>query len=344
MLDEIKEYYDYTTGLTVKEYLNPKGFDVGGIYGRLLKNTVTLRHGIERALLIISRRFLFHELNDINQTIHITKDNQNERLKIAMNALKIWCSTEKIDQTDFKDLVGVQGHGRYFDYMLDIEYVFEKFLKDIETNDTNLVSRKVNDAISILEKTKIAIDYWKIDYLPKVLSRSFYSNESNLKLKFSNRIITFDIILAEAMNMGPLKSRFVMVSLDLIPKLKRYLNPKYQNYIFDFVLTAALYVVSSLDNDNEYQLINTANVSNWLDKKNYDRSFDAFSKKLSSTNLFDEEIVFNVAKKIYLDSEIADYFRVVKTITEDEKYFIISDKTSYKELSEKFKEVYNKKP
>lgn len=342
MLNEYQEFLDYTSSLELKVKSEKPNFISGEIYGRLLKDSITLRRGIERALTIISRRYLFHDLDDVNKLTPLNKENRKVRLDLAMGALKTWCSTESIKDTRYNSLVGKYGCGRFYDYMIDVKNAFHNILERINQGEIERTSAKIKDYQITLENTDKAIDFWKVTYLPKVLSKTFYSNESNLKSKYSNRIITFDTILAQAINQGPLKKRSVALSYDFFPFIVEYFNEKYKAYMFDFALTTALYVLDSSNSDNDYQIINTTYMANWLHKKNFDRSFKLFNQKLSDTDLFAEEIVFNVTKKIYIAEEITKFFIIIDEVNPPkEGYFIITDDIPLKVLNGEFKSLYN---
>ena len=342
MLNEYREFLDYTSNLELKIKSEKPNFISGEIYGRLLKDSITLRYGIERAFTIISRRYLFHDIDNIDILSPLNKKNRKERLELAMEAMKTWSSTESIRDIRYNNLVGKYGCGRFYDYMIDIKSAFHNILERINQGEIERTSAKIKDYHTTLKNTEKAIQFWQDTYLPKVLSRTFYSNESELKSKFSNRIITFDTILAEAINQGPLKNRSVALSSEFFPYITKYFDEKYKAYMLDFAMTTALYVLDSLNNDNDYQIINTSYMANWLHKKNFDRSFKLFSLKLSDNDLFAEDIVYNVTKKIYIAEEITKFFHIIDEVNPPiGDYFIITDDIPLKDLKSKFKSLYN---
>lgn len=341
MLNEYREYDDYTSKLGLKVNSDKPNFTDAEIYGRLLKVTLTLYHGIERALVIIARRYLFHDLNDIHTKIPLTKENNDQRIDLAMRAMNLWCSYETLDDQSFKDLIGKYGHGRFYDYMLDAKNAFQNILNRIEKGEIERGKAKIKDYISTKNKLETSLSDWEMKYVPQVLSKTFYSNNSELKAKYSNRIITFDTIIADAIYQGPLQNHSVAISHDFFPYISSCFDEKFKAYMFDFAITTALYVVDKTKNDNEYQIINTSYMANWLHKKNFDRSFKKFNLKLSDRDLFAEDIIFNVTKKVYIDEEITQFFRIIdETNPIKENEFMITDDIELKDLKKAFKVLY----
>ncbi|MBU1142071.1 MAG: hypothetical protein KKH92_00335 [Firmicutes bacterium] len=339
MLNEFKEYYDYTRDLTLSVNSAKPRFKSGEIYGRLLLESITKRSGIDRALTIIARRFLFHELNDIEKLTELDDAVLKKRVSDTEKYLLDWCSDQLIAVETPNELIGKYGNGRFYDYMKDAHTAFSNLIKRIESNEIKSTEAHLKDYKSTVSRIEKSILNWSDGYLPGLTKNRFFSM-TGMKNKYDNKIVTLDIIIANAINEGPLKHRSVLIPFSTFKRLNEIFESPYRSYMTDFLVTTALYVVNKSENDNDYQMINDAYMSNWLRKKNFHRSFRIFHDVLSQKEHFSQEIVFNVTKKIHISDELTEGILLSNSNTTNEDYLLISDNIPLKDLKKQISTIY----
>lgn len=340
MLNEFKEYEDYTSLLVLSVNSEKPRFKSGEIYGRLLLESITKRSGIDRALTIIARRFLYHDRNDISKTIKSSDINLEKTVPYVRECLLAWCSNKSLSSETPKELVGKFGNGRFYDYMKDAHLAFTNLIKRIELGELTATERQFSDYTSSAFRIESAINKWDSDYFPGLIKNEFYSIKG-MKNKFDNKILTLDIIIANALNEGPLRNRSVVVPKTSFKLFYEVFEKPYRAFITDFLFTLSLYLVQKKENENDYQIINDANMSNWLRKKNYSRSFEAFHDKLSQKELFAQEIVFNVTKKIFISEFLTESLIINDNFKLNDDGIVITDDVSQKELKRIISSAYN---
>ncbi|BCR35183.1 hypothetical protein [Mariniplasma anaerobium] len=341
MLNEFKEYDDYTKDLILNVDVKNPEFKSGEIYGRLLLESITKRSGIDRALTIIARRFIFHDEKDIRKLNTLEESELLNRIKLVENYLIAWCSNHKIESDLPKELIGVSGNGRYYDYMQEARDAFNNLIARItnkELEDTKINLKNYMLTAKSIEKS---IVYWNDVYLTGLIKNKFYSIHG-MKNKYDNKIVTLDLIIANAIQDGPLKNHYVYFPISIFNKLIDAFEVTHRKYITDFLLTCAYYLVKKENSENDYLVINDAHMSNWLGKKNYYRSFKLFHNALSQKELFSQEIVFNVAKKISISDELTEGTLVkYDDASANNDYIVISDDLPYALLDTKLSQLYN---
>lgn len=340
MLNEFIEFKDYTLNLNIKTKYTTNDCFNGGIYGRLLKETIVFRRGLERVFTIIVRRYLFHSLDDIYVVSPLTKENRSEQIELAYKAVTTWSSCTAITKPQFPELVDDTGYGKYYRYIRSIHEVFSEIVRRYKNNSLTISERNFDDSVKIVHSLDSAMYTWCNDYVPNILSKRFYSTDSNLKNKFANKIITFDTIIADAIHEGPLRNTTVLVPYTTIQLLATTLKVKYHAWILYFLYVLSFYVAISQTNSSQYQVVNMNDLANWLRKKNIDRSFREFTKLLSTEKWYGEEILSGVLKKIYISNELTDGTEVVSTTASKPGYIAISDDIKPTVISTLVKSLY----
>jgi hypothetical protein len=340
MLNEFKEYEDYTSLLVLSVNSEKPRFKSGEIYGRLLLESITKRFGIDRALTIIARRFIYHDKNDISKVIKSGGNTLEDTIHYVRDCLLAWCSNKSLSNETPKELVGKFGNGRFYDYMKDSHLAFTNLIKRIELGELKATKRQLSDYTSSAFKIESSINKWDSDYFPGLIKNEFYSIKG-MKNKFDNKILTLDIIIANALNEGPLRNRSVVIPKTTFKLFYEVFEKPYKAFITDFLYTLSLYLVQKKESETDYQIINDANISNWLRKKSYSRSFKAFHDKLSQKELFAQEIVFNVTKKIFISDLLTESLYVCDSVNLNSEDIIITDDIPQKELKKIISDAYN---
>lgn len=331
MLNEFKEYYDYTRDLKLKYSSPDQCKHRENIYGRLLLKTVQDRHGIGRVLTIIARRFLYHDIDDISKSSELSMVNKNDLILLARTAMEQWCSYDIVDKIVSKDLVDTQGIGIYTSYMQSTYDVFKNLKSD----------KKNSEKIFLIDK---ALRKWKKTYVSKSLSSDFFSSK-NIQKKYDNKIITFDLILADALHEGPLLKKGVYIPKHAIKNLYDIFDVKYGKFIFEFLMMSCVYKIEKLKNNREYQLTNLAVFSNWRNKKNFHRDYEKFKEILEGKRLMGVETIHRNTTRLFIDDTLIEEYMVEEVdfnsgFTDMDNYLLFDDSNDYEVIEKEIKKIY----
>ena len=340
MLNEYKEYKEYTIDL--KPSVTPgDNFNKNtNIYGRILRESLTERYGLKRILTIIARRFIYHDIIDIHKKIDISVKNKYNQLNQAKTALGQWCSYNLVNTAISSEVVNKDKIGCYYGYMNDLLTIYEEKLSNKSTE-----SNIKDSYITRYKGIETAMIEWKA-YYDNTLNHDFYSTNDGVTNKFDNKIITLDIIIAEALNIGPLKNRVVNIPYESIKNLIPLFNSKYKEFIGGFIFTSAYYYSQLSDNSNEYQLFNNFDMANWLSNSKFYKQQKSFNKILSEKNMYGTELIQNVINKAIISNEIIkDYIledvELLNILPTKENHFLISDDIKLEKVKLDLNKLYN---
>jgi hypothetical protein len=332
VLNEYKEYYDYTKDLSPNYRENEKITKNTSYYGRIISETIIDKTGIKRILSIIARRYIFHDLKDISKIVNITPENKDKQILQADTALKQWSSSDVVENPLHTDLIGSSCFGKFYSYLNDLLALF------MNIKDYNNTYNKINTAISAWRK-----------YVDNTLTKNFYSTdkEHSIKNKFGNKIITFDLIIASALDDGPLTNNCVYIPHKSFEKAVEAFETKYYKYIDVFILMSALYAAKYKKNNEIYQVIELTDVTNWIGTGKVKSQHAAFNKVLSSKAVYGTDLIQNVVNKVsYSQDFIKDF--LVKEMKdgqipeEKDEFFLVSDEKSMDLIRNEIKDFYVK--
>ena len=174
--------------------------------GRFSFKTILDREGLGRIFTIIARGYLFHDKDG-----NVLKDDAYSRIEYARNALCAWCSIASKDNTvnfsylsdEFPELVSETGEGWYCAHIKGI-------IKFAKKNPTLIAATSTKTLTAISEGlTKM----WK----NKV--KQFQIPPFALNTK-GTWVLLFDDILADALELGALRTEEVMLPQPIKEKLE----------------------------------------------------------------------------------------------------------------------------
>ena len=324
MLNEIKEFDQYTFSLSCEENYNKEG----RLRYRDLRNKLS---GITRAMTIIARHYLFENGENADE----------EAIEKARVALKLWCGAKNIecpkDMEQLKDWLPT--------YVRN--YLMKKHLDSYaDKQDSDCIPTEVNELINQIcdcsedeQLQKLAIElknicesnedkefgslynrYIKpictcistikdIGYGRKRFGKSIFDFEPTSKDDF--KAVTYDSIIATALNAGPLKQYYLYcndINIPLIYDLKEKER--------DMVLkTAAAFLLNKCPEQKRYVFIVKADVSNWMKERPKEyilpKIHDENGKEIAVFNFHEHEIKKN-ALKLYIKPSWIEHFSLIE--------------------------------
>ncbi len=313
MLNEYKEYYDYTRDLRIKDMKIEKFSGTSNIYGRLQHITIVKRFGLRRVLTIIARRVLFHDLRDVSKIIEYDSEIPPLRIEKAKKAIRNWCSYKLVENPDLPDLKGIKNNGVFFDYMNSAA----DFYVELLTTRFDLSKKKRKEYEKKKEKIEKQSDFWKEKYYEEYINKNFYSLNDKVKGKFNSKSFTVDSIIADAINSKELKNLFVEINPDVVNYLHKSLNIEYNSFIPDIILIASIYKLKCELNDNKYQILNIYEISNWLGKRLDKDDLKLNLSILNNLDIYGEDIISNSTKKVYFNEEIINCISIIDSSQSD---------------------------
>lgn len=200
----MEEFWAY---VTEQKYTAKNKQDLSYL-GRFTFNTLTEFEGLGRILTIIARGYLFHGRNG-----EILSDSAYDRVEYARNALCAWCSLPSKSEEPpfvnfgnllktFPELVNEKGEGWLYRHIKNIQ----KFAK----NNPELISKTAQNKIDGISKG--FANEWK----KKLLQMQVPIFAVNTKATW---LLRFDDILADALELGPLRAQKHILSEDRAQKL-----------------------------------------------------------------------------------------------------------------------------
>lgn len=338
MLNEIKEYEEYTLPIeSLADVENPRLK-----FFTLIKKSFS---GLERALTIIAR----HYINDAAEI-------DEEKIK---NYLREWLGFEVIDSENNKiNERRTDGWLNNYIRKVFLENLlqecrnkcaeFEK-ISDISSTDEIDDLMKKKDALPDFDsdkslalsvgQLKYAIEaLYKLRYKAKLFENPMFSveNEKTPESKQGNNFkqITYDLIIANAINLGALQKYYLVCKNDPFQNVIKYSEKKNKCSKLkatdeDLILKiAATYLLQRLysNSNQEYLYVNQMEICNWLLERANPDKFELEKYKIQPSNekIFYESIIGGNVKKIKVHPEFISNFEIVeesKLIENDGRIF-----------------------
>jgi hypothetical protein len=338
MLNEFKEYLDYTTNLKSVSNISEDYNTNTTSYGRIISKSIKSHYGFKRILTIIARRFIFHDITDISKILSISEDNKFSQIDLAKTALNQWSSSDIVESPIHQDLVGSNNHGRYYSYLNDLLKSYLDLMLRFPSKKT-----KIEPIYKTIENAML---FWK-NYVKDTLSHDFYSTEQSIKNKFGNKVITFDLIVANALNDGPLVNQAVYIPHNNFNGLVHLFETTYRKPIRVFIYISALYAVLFKKSNNVYQLIDLTDLSNWLSNSKIKNQHSKFYKTLMTKNIYGVDTIKNVANKVSFSYDIIKDYKIetkeLNNLFEERVgYFLLTDDKSIEVLEKEIENLYKK--
>lgn len=230
MTQELEEFWAY---VTEQKYTAKNKQDLSYL-GRFTFNTLTEFEGLGRILTIIARGYLFHSKNG-----EILSGSAYGRVEYARNALCAWCSLPSKSEEPpfvnfgnlskiFPELVNEKGEGWLYRHIKNIQ----KFAK----SNPEFISKTAQNKIDGISKG--FANEWK----KKLRQMQVPIFAVNTKATW---LLRFDDILADALELGPLRAQKHILSEDRAQKLSSFKN--------ETVPTEVIYDVVSFCEVNEQE-------------------------------------------------------------------------------------------
>ena len=399
MLNEILEYKNYTAdreAFTAEE----NGLKYGPLISRHLS-------GLQRALTVIARAFLYPELPPLSCPMEGTVLTRRQRTGLSLLSLSAWCGMEGTASPDITfadipeelraEIERISGwlpeYLRYHLY-LNIGAAAEKkgAAEEIEKLPPELKSlfsdpedswpyerietrrlALMKELKSLPAKCGLKSDMTKLknclETIEKLYGKKTIKGNTFLEPLFPEpkgfkndtgntlKMITFEKIIADAMEAGPLQE-YVLLCTGMLPSLYSSDKPKKNRdsgevIIPDSLLKAtALFLMSPRSSGQEYVLFNESEAANWASGKGSSRGDkfmaaikdyrlpirDDYGKKLAEEPFFTHASVSGNMTKICISPKWASHFKAVtraryEAMTEYDKPFrVFEDRGAGKPL------------
>lgn len=326
MLNEIKEYEEYTLPLESLSDIEKTRLK----FFTLIKKSFS---GLNRALTIIARHYIGNE----------TAEFDEEKIK---NYLRAWLGFEVVDSKN--NIIVEKPDGWLNNYIRKV--FLEKYLQecrnncaefdklfDISSTDSidNLVKKKEvipkfdsdKDLSLSVGRLKYVIEtLYNLRYKAKLFENTMFDtgNEKMNNSKQGNNFkqITYDLILANAFNLGSLKRYYLVCKEEPFQKIISYSEKKSKGTKLkvadkDLILKiVATYLLQKLNLSlsQEYVYINQMEICNWLlDKANPDKfELEKYRFQSSDEEIFYESIIGGNVKKIKIHAKFISNFKIVE--------------------------------
>lgn len=226
--------------------------------GRFSFKTILDFEGMGRILTIIARGYLFHDKDG-----NILNDDAYSRIEYAKNALCAWCSIPDIKEKsdvnfahlsgDFPELVSETGEGWFYAHIRGIT----KFAK----NNKTLISVKAMETISAISKgfTKM--------WTKKVKQMQVPPFALNTKGAW---VLRFDDIIADALELGALRTEEVQLPQSIEEKLK---SIDLNGVPFDVVSDAICFSFANKREDTDWVHLPVANFDCYYGNTNFSKKW-----------------------------------------------------------------------
>ncbi len=224
--------------------------------GRFSFKTILDREGLGRIFTIIARGYLFHDKDG-----NVLNDNAYSRIEYARNALCAWCSIASKDNTvnfshlsdEFPELVSKTGEGWYCAHIKGI-------IKFAKKNPT-LISVKSMETISAISKgfTKM--------WANKVKQLQISAFALNTKGAW---VLRFDDILADALELGALRTEEVKLPQHIQEKLK---NIDLNGVPYDVISDVICFCIANKRDGTDWVHLPVANFDCYYSNTNFSKKW-----------------------------------------------------------------------
>ena len=308
MLNEIQEFKQYTFS-----HANNGGEVLPRLNHRNICNGLS---GIDRAMTIIARYFYYNFYVDKSVTVPV----QQERLEAVREVLKAWCGFDGRTPDGYSHLQGwlpqyirkvlmadklkncrLYSEGDVGDHVRSqIEACLCLIEKVDDDSERLTTARKLveltcgsESATSLQRLSNALIDLKKKKTeFSKRMFLDYISDDEASKWKNDFKKITYDSIIANAINMGPLINSVLISQIDpftVIRKAKGTIKDNDKDRILKMV---CCFILNRTNATQEYAVINKSDIANWcmgdpkMQKADYEKylfSHNGLSEQLFET-------------------------------------------------------------
>ena len=251
MLNEIEEFNAYTSPVI---YTAESKRDTSYL-GRFTFDSFLEFRGLSRVLTIIARGYMFE-----------TETPDTER---ARRALCAWCSMPEMKKAtpneewqfkadfrylhgEFPGLVDSKGNGWYFRHI--------KSVADYIRSSPD----KVN--LSVVKKADLLGDKFDREWRKKLMQFQYHIFTPHTE----SRVMTFDSIVADALVLGPLKDKTVILSQETLKRI----NELNKSGAPDEVIVLLIqYYLANKPDDSEWVVLPTANFDMYFGNTNFSKKW-----------------------------------------------------------------------
>ena len=225
--------------------------------GRFHLKAILDLEGLGRILTIIARGYLFHDKDG-----NVLKDDAYSRIEYARNALCAWCSIDTKESSDvnfahlsseFPELVSETGEGWFCSHIKGIT----KFAK----KNTSLISANSMKTISAISKgfTKM--------WTKKVKQMQVPPFALNTKGAW---VLRFDDIIADALELGALRTEEVQLSQHIKEKLE---SMNLNGVPYDVVSEVVCFCIANKRDNNDWVHLPVANFDCYYGNTNFSKKW-----------------------------------------------------------------------
>lgn len=259
MLNEWREFLDYTRPVTYKA--DSKKDTVW--LGRFTFEALREFGGLSRILTVLARGFLFHDPDGA-----VTDDHPRERTGYARRGLCAWCSVPERASAKPE-----------WQYRTDFGLLHEEFPALVDEDGRGWFCRHFHAAMAFARDN------------PKVVRKAYFETAGELDNKFdaewrkkvrqfqmplfsSNAdaawILRFDDVMADALELGPLRRDEVNLPKKLQAKIETVRPEKLPAEV---IYTLIAYYIANWPEDSDWVVLPVANFDCWFGDTNFGRKY-----------------------------------------------------------------------
>jgi len=259
MLNEWREFLDYTRPVIYKA--DSKKDTVW--LGRFTFEALREFGGLSRILTVLARGFLFHDPDGA-----VTDDHPRERTGYARRGLCAWCSVPERASAKPE-----------WQYRTDFGLLHEEVPALVDEDGRGWFCRHFHAAMAFARDN------------PKVVRKAYFETAGELDNKFdaewrkkvrqfqmplfsSNAdaawIIRFDDVIADALELGPLRQGMVDLPDDLLAKIEAVRPGKLPSAVIQMLIT---YYIANKPEDSKWVVLPVANFDCWFGDTNFGRKY-----------------------------------------------------------------------
>lgn len=259
MLNEWREFLDYTRPVIYKA--DSKKDTVW--LGRFTFEALREFGGLSRILTVLARGFLFHDPDGA-----VTDDHPRERTGYARRGLCAWCSVPERASAKPE-----------WQYRTDFGLLHEEFPALVDEDGRGWFCRHFHAAMAFARDN------------PKVVRKAYFETAGELDNKFDAEwrkkvrqfqmpllscnadaawIIRFDDVIADELELGPLRQGTVDLPNDLLAKIEAMRPEKLPTEVIQTLIT---YYAANRQEDSEWLVLPVANFDCWFRDTNFGRKY-----------------------------------------------------------------------
>ncbi len=251
MLNEIEEFKAYTTPVI---YTAESKRDTSYL-GRFTFDAFMEFRGLSRVLTIIARGYMFE-----------TETPDTER---ARRALCAWCSMPEMKKATPKEK---------WQFTTDFRYLHGEFPKLVDNSGNGWYFHHIKNVYRFIKcypdkVSKVAVD--KADLLGNKYDKEWQKKLMQFQYPIftphtESWVMTFDSIVADALVLGPLKDKTVILSEDMLRKING-LNTS--NVPEEIIVLLVQYYLANKPDDSDWVVLPTANFDMYFGNTNFSKKW-----------------------------------------------------------------------